>query len=95
MNKGVGEYTLSERLGKGSYAEASLSRFSDNNLHHAFLLQVFKALHKPSREEFAIKVIERRKLTPKLQENLESEIKIMRDHHHPNIVQLFDILVSY
>jgi serine/threonine-protein kinase ULK/ATG1 len=39
----------------------------------------------------AIKAISREKLTQKLQENLESEISILRDFRHPNLVGLVEI----
>ena len=53
--------------------------------------QVYKCVNLKSRECFAIKAISREKIgDPKLMENLEQEISIMRDYHHENIVQLFE-----
>jgi serine/threonine protein kinase len=44
---------------------------------------------------YAMKVISREKIgSIKLQENLDSEISIMRDYRHENIVQLYDHFVS-
>ncbi|KAJ3071716.1 Serine/threonine-protein kinase [Podochytrium sp. JEL0797] len=43
-------------------------------------------------ERVAIKSVNRDKLNRKLAENLESEIKILRDMHHRNIVALLDIV---
>ena len=43
--------------------------------------------------EVAIKDISQEKLTLKLQENLESEISILKNHSHRNIVKLYDIEV--
>jgi serine/threonine protein kinase len=45
---------------------------------------------------YAMKVISREKIgSIKLQENLDSEISIMRDYRHENIVQLYDHFVSH
>ena len=57
-------------------------------------LQVYKAQHRGG-EMYAMKVISREKIgSIKLQENLDSEISIMRDYRHENIVQLYDHFVS-
>ncbi|KAH9247717.1 hypothetical protein BASA84_000132 [Batrachochytrium salamandrivorans] len=53
---------------------------------------VYKAVHLPSATSVAIKSVSRAKLNRKLAENLETEIRILREIHHPNIVQLLDIL---
>lgn len=57
--------------------------------------QVFRAVHISSQQEVAIKDISQEKLTLKLQENLESEISILKNHAHRNIVKLYDIQVGY
>ncbi len=47
-----------------------------------------------SGDTFAMKVISREKIgSPKLQQNLDSEISIMRDYKHDNIVQLYEHFV--
>ncbi|EGF83132.1 hypothetical protein BATDEDRAFT_21556 [Batrachochytrium dendrobatidis JAM81] len=53
---------------------------------------VYKAVHLPTSTTVAIKSVSRAKLNRKLAENLETEIRILQGIHHPNIVQLLDIL---
>jgi len=76
MSKSVGEYTLTTRLGSGSFATVYLGKHTLTNV------------------SMAIKVISRERLNKKLTENLESEISIMRNFKHPNIVELSDIKKS-
>jgi len=52
---------------------------------------VYRAVHVETSEEAAIKDISQERLTLKLQENLESEISILKNHAHRNIVSLYDI----
>ena len=44
--------------------------------------------------EVAIKIVRKDRLNKKLAESLESEIAILKDIRHPNIVSLLDIQVS-
>ncbi|CAM6127990.1 unnamed protein product [Calypogeia fissa] len=53
---------------------------------------VWKARHKLSGHEVAIKEIATEKLNPKLQESLLSEIAILKRTTHPNIIRLHDIV---
>lgn len=48
-------------------------------------------MHVHTNQEAAIKHISQERLTVKLQENLESEISILKNHAHRNIVRLYDI----
>ena len=58
-------------------------------------MQVYKGIHNKTGGHYAVKVIARDKLgSAKLQENLDSEISIMRDYVHRNVVQLHDHFVS-
>ncbi|CAK4076528.1 unnamed protein product [Aphanomyces euteiches] len=52
---------------------------------------VYKGYHKITNVPVAVKAINKTKLNPKLLENLESEISIMRQINHPNIVKLYEI----
>jgi serine/threonine-protein kinase ULK/ATG1 len=53
--------------------------------------EVFLATDIRSNQDVAVKVIARDKIQhTKLQENLQSEIAILRDYNHPNIVRLCD-----
>jgi serine/threonine-protein kinase ULK/ATG1 len=74
----VGNYVVVRRIGAGSFAH------------------VYRGYHKTNGMEVAIKGVDREKmnLNKKHQENLESEISIMKKLQHPNIVRLYDIIVS-
>ncbi|KIW01471.1 uncharacterized protein PV09_07227 [Verruconis gallopava] len=51
---------------------------------------VFRGKHLKTGAIIAIKSVNVKKLTKKLQDNLEAEVRILRDLHHPHIVSLFD-----
>ena len=70
---------MARRIGAGSFAH------------------VYRGNHKTTNVPVAIKAIDREKmnLNKKHQENLESEISIMKKLQHPNIVKLFDIIVRF
>eukprot|EP01035_Chromulina_nebulosa_P017131 gene17131-22645_t len=74
--KTVGNYDLLRKLGRGSFAD------------------VYLAVNKINGSQVAFKVISKEKVidpkNPKLQDNLDNEISIMRDYRHQNIVRLFD-----
>ncbi|KAJ3243017.1 Serine/threonine-protein kinase [Chytriomyces hyalinus] len=53
---------------------------------------VYVGRREDSEERVAIKSVARSKLNRKLAENLESEIRIMKDMNHPNIVTLVEIV---
>jgi serine/threonine-protein kinase ULK2 len=53
---------------------------------------VFLAEHEQTKEKKAVKKIDRSRLSPKLLQNLESEISILRDFQHENIVKLHGIM---
>jgi serine/threonine-protein kinase ULK/ATG1 len=46
-----------------------------------------------TRAPIAIKAVARQKLTPKLLENLEGEINILKTISHPHVVELEDCIV--
>lgn len=50
---------------------------------------VYLASHRKKRSYAAIKAVDQKKLTRKLKENLESEIRILKSLQHPHIVALF------
>jgi serine/threonine-protein kinase ULK/ATG1 len=50
--------------------------------------KVYLAVHETTRESRAVKKIDRTRLSAKLLSNLESEISILRDFQHENIVKL-------
>jgi len=74
--KTVGNYDLLRKLGRGSFAD------------------VYLAVNKINGSQVAFKVISKEKVidpkNPKLQDNLDNEISIMRDYRHQNIVRLYD-----
>lgn len=57
-------------------------------------MQVYKGHHRVSGQVVAIKAIALGRMDKKAQENLESEISIMREVRHTNIVRLFEIQKS-
>nr|CAG8571237.1 1539_t:CDS:10 [Entrophospora candida] len=61
-----------------------------NEIGRGSFATVYKGYHKKTKENVAIKSVSRSKLTKKLLENLESEIKILKRIHHDHIVQLVD-----
>ena len=61
------------------------------NLGRGSFAEVYKGIHVVNGNVFAVKRIYRSKLkTPKLVDHLMSEVAIMRDHQHLNIVRLFE-----
>lgn len=62
-----------------------------NRIGSGAYAEVFKGVDIRDDSSVAIKVISRNKIShPKLHENLQSEIAILRDYNHPNIVRLYD-----
>jgi serine/threonine protein kinase len=53
---------------------------------------VWKARHRVTRIEAAVKEINTESLNRKLQDSLASEITVLEDTRHPNIVGLLDII---
>ncbi|SOV09870.1 Serine/threonine-protein kinase ATG1 [Ustilago sp. UG-2017a] len=64
----------------------------ENEIGKGAFAVVHKAHRHQTREPVAIKIVIRKKLTPKLLDNLEGEIAILKAIHHPNIVELKDCL---
>lgn len=52
---------------------------------------VFRGLHVGSRHVVAIKAVVRAHLNHKLQQNLETEVKILQSCQHPNIMRLYEV----
>uniref|UniRef100_V5E9H3 Serine/threonine-protein kinase ATG1 n=1 Tax=Kalmanozyma brasiliensis (strain GHG001) TaxID=1365824 RepID=V5E9H3_KALBG len=71
-------------------------RIGDFVIEHEIGKGSFAVVHKghriQPREPVAIKIVTRKKLTPKLLDNLEGEIAILKAIHHPNIVELKECL---
>ena len=81
----IGAFHIGREIGKGSFAV----------VHKG--LQIIKskdgdAQSPSSSKEIAIKIVTRRKLSPKLLENLQGEIAILKAVSHPNIIALIDCL---
>ena len=53
--------------------------------------QVKQVQHKQTKHKLAVKIINKRKLTPEDAESLKREIKILQEMDHPNIVKLLDL----
>ncbi len=62
-----------------------------NHLGSGSFAQVYRAVHDNNGEQVAVKAILGKKLNSKLRENLECEIRILKDFKHPNIVGLHGI----
>eukprot|EP01029_Cantina_marsupialis_P022767 TRINITY_DN557_c0_g2_i1.p1 TRINITY_DN557_c0_g2~~TRINITY_DN557_c0_g2_i1.p1 ORF type:complete len:473 (-),score=55.68 TRINITY_DN557_c0_g2_i1:149-1567(-) len=76
-------------------AQLSLSHFEILGLiGSGSFAKVYKARDTSNESTVAIKAIRRGKLTPKLEENLSSEIGIMKESSHPNILKMLDLLVT-
>ena len=81
LSKTIAGYTPTSRLGSGSFATVYKAFLSDPAHSEVDLPNVA-----------AIKSIHRtKKLTPKVLANLHTEISILRNHQHPNIVRLFKV----
>jgi serine/threonine-protein kinase ULK/ATG1 len=77
MYKVVGDYQLTEKIGKGNFAD------------------VYLGINSKTQSKYAIKVISKETFAePKLIAGLDSEIKIMKEFSHRNIVQLFKYFSS-
>ncbi|CDR98972.1 related to APG1-essential for autophagocytosis [Sporisorium scitamineum] len=64
----------------------------ENEIGKGSFAVVHKGHRLQPREPVAIKIVTRKKLTPKLLDNLEGEIAILKAIHHPNIVELKECL---
>lgn len=83
----IGPYVLTKEIGKGSFAVVFQAKVRPVHRDEA----AAGPSSNPS-TKVAIKIVTRRKLTPKLLENLEGEINILRAVRHVNIVELIDCL---
>lgn len=74
----IGNYILKEKLGEGQFGK------------------IFKAIHTETKKVFAIKIIEVEKIkrNPKLFKLFKTEISIMHEITHKNIIHLYDFLKS-
>ncbi|MCO5565510.1 hypothetical protein L7F22_019184 [Adiantum nelumboides] len=86
----VGAYKLTREIGKGSFAvvylgkvQRAISREDESSSSKSPASPVTRV---------AIKVVTRKKMTAKLLDNLEEEIRILRTVRHANIVELLDCL---
>lgn len=89
----VGPYEIKEEIGRGSFAIVYYGEKLVRGLPHLTRpLSVLAQTTTPP-TPVAIKVVMRNKLTPKLSENLESEIRLLTGMKHGNIVELVDCVV--
>jgi serine/threonine-protein kinase len=74
----IGKYILTKQLGEGQFGV------------------VWKAIHIETKELFAVKQIRRNKVDkiPKLKQLLNTEVSIMHQLNHLNILHLYDFFVS-
>ena len=92
-NKMIGRYTVETRLGSGSFAtvykgvdHSQYPNSTQNNDGQQVRNEIIPKV-------VAIKAISRKgkKLTPKIIENLDLEINILKSYRHPNIVALHNV----
>lgn len=74
--------------------DESLSCFFQN-LSHNRISFLFLILSSSSIEKVAIKILDRSKLDSKTQTMLNREIGSMEKLHHPNLVQLFEVIENF
>jgi serine/threonine protein kinase len=74
----VGEYILEKSIGKGQFGK------------------VFRARHIPTGEVFAIKRLDKNKFSsnPQMMKLLNTEVAIMKEIKHPNILNMYEFIVS-
>ena len=60
-----------------------------NEIGKGSFAHVYLAQHRKKKSYAAIKVIERKKLSKKLLQNLDTEIKVLKEIQHPHIVAMF------
>ncbi|KAG8812580.1 Serine/threonine-protein kinase [Serendipita sp. 401] len=65
-----------------------------NEIGKGSFATVYRGFHRDSRAAVAIKTVSRSILTPKLIDNLESEINILKQLKHPHITELIEIVKS-
>lgn len=77
-NKKIGDYIIEKKIGKGQYGK------------------VYRARHVHTNQMFAIKQISRKNIdmNPYLLKLLHSEVAIMYEISHPNIIKLYEFLSS-
>lgn len=94
----IGDYVLGSEIGKGSFAVVykGYRSASASSSSSSAPTPSTSAASGPSsrRSPVAIKAVSRNKLTPKLLENLEGEISILKAISHENVVRLEDCIVS-
>ena len=65
-----------------------------NEIGKGSFAHVYLAQHRKKKSYAAIKAIERRKLSNKLLRNLDTEIRVLTEIHHPHVVALFTTIDS-
>jgi len=66
-----------------------------NFFQFSYFCRVRRAIHETSKEEVAIKEIDKEKIKQvDLAEHLKKEISLLRMINHPNIVKLIEVLAS-
>lgn len=85
----VGDYIVGKEIGQGSFANVYLAShkvcFNSDDSCYQWLTLIQR-----TKDTVAIKAVRRDKLTPKLLENLESEIAILKGIRHDHVVILMD-----
>lgn len=88
----LANYTIEQEIGHGSFATVYLGREQVKEVKFCFSIAQYT---QKSNAKVAIKVVSLAKLNKKLAENLVSEISILKNIEHPNIVKLYEIQVIF
>lgn len=97
----LANYEIEKEIGQGSFATVYLGheKVKKKNLFTCICLNFsFKLKHisplQTTKLKVAIKAVNTAKLNKKLAENLASEITILKEIDHPNIIKLYEIQVN-
>ncbi|KIM28182.1 hypothetical protein M408DRAFT_23888 [Serendipita vermifera MAFF 305830] len=86
-----GNGATSKRVG-GIEDHESAPYIIKNEIGKGSFATVYRGFHRDTRAAVAIKTVSRTILTPKLVDNLESEINILKQLKHPHITELIEIV---
>eukprot|EP01084_Bolivina_argentea_P020113 37426_1 len=65
-----------------------------NQIGRGTFATVRKCVRKADNKQFAVKVINKKQLTPKELSNLREEVKILQQVNNPNVIDIFDVFES-
>ena len=63
-----------------------------NKIGEGRFANVYKSIHKPSKRNVSIKILEKQNISSKEMDMIQNEIEILKICQHPNILKLYDVL---